>query len=80
MGEWNETRLVVNGTHVEHWLNGAKVVEFERWDDAWKKLRDAGKWKDEPDYGSAETGRIVIQDHGSVFWFRNIKLREIAGE
>ena len=77
VGEWNNTRIVVNGTHVEHWLNGKKILEFERWNDEWKKLRDSGKWNEAPDYGLAKTGRIVLQDHGSVFWFRNIKIREI---
>jgi hypothetical protein len=78
VGEWNTTRLVVNGPHIEHWLNGQKIVEFERWTAEWKKLRDAGKWKEYPDYGLAKTGRIAIQDHGSVFWFRNIKIRSTA--
>jgi len=76
VGEWNTSRLVVHGNHVEHWLNGAKVVEFERWTDAWETLKNLGKWQDAPDYGSAATGHIVIQDHGSVFWFRNVKIRE----
>ena len=77
VGEWNTTRLVVNGPHVEHWLNGKKIVEFERWTDEWNELKNSGKWKDAPDYGDAKTGRIVVQDHGSVFWFRNIKIRDI---
>ena len=77
VGEWNSTKIVVNGPHVEHWLNGKKIVEFERWTDEWNELKNSGKWKDAPDYGDAKTGRIVIQDHGSVFWFRNIKIREI---
>ena len=77
VGEWNETRIVVNGTHVEHWLNGKKVVEFERWNDEWKKLKDSGKWKDAPDYGLAKTGRIALQDHGSAFAFRNVRLRPL---
>ena len=67
----------MQGPHVEHWLNGMKVLEFERWTDDWKKRRDSGKWKEAPDYGSAATGRIVLQDHGSVFWFRNVKVRPI---
>jgi hypothetical protein len=78
VGEWNNSRIIVNGDHVEHWLNGAKVVEFERWNDEWEDLKNSGKWKDAPDYGSAATGHIVIQDHGSVFWFRNVKIREIS--
>jgi hypothetical protein len=77
VGEWNTTRIVVKGSHVEHWLNGRKILEFERWNDEWNKLRDSGKWKEAPDYGKAKTGRIVLQDHGSAFWFRNIKLRRL---
>jgi Domain of Unknown Function (DUF1080) len=77
VGEWNSTRIVVNGKHVEHWLNGAKVLEFERWNDDWQKLRDSGKWTAAPDYGLAATGHIVLQDHGSAFGFRNIKLRPL---
>jgi hypothetical protein len=50
---------------------------FERWSPEWKKLRDSGKWKEAPDYGLAKTGRLVLQDHGSVFWFRNVKIRTI---
>ena len=77
VGEWNNTRVMVNGAHVEHWLNGNKLLEFERWNDEWKKLRESAKWKEYPDYGPARVGHIVLQDHGSVFWFRNIKIKEI---
>jgi len=77
VGEWNNTKIVVNGTHVEHWLNGRTILEFERWNDEWKKLRDSGKWKDAPDYGLAASGPIVLQDHGSAFWFRNVKIRPL---
>jgi hypothetical protein len=84
VGEWNTTKIAVNGTHVEHWLNGRKILEFERWGDAWKALRDACstkelpcKWRDYPGWGMAATGRIALQDHGSAFWFRNVKLRPL---
>jgi len=77
VGEWNNTSIVVNGAHVEHWLNGKKILEFERWNDDWNKLRNSCKWKEAPDYGLAKTGHIVLQDHGSVFWFRSVKIREI---
>jgi hypothetical protein len=84
VGEWNTTKLVVNGAHVEHWLNGKKILAFERWTDDWKKLRDACqtpelpcKWRDYPGWGMAATGRLVLQDHGSVFAFRNVKLRRL---
>jgi hypothetical protein len=79
VGEWNTTRIVVNGAHVEHWLNGKKIVAFERWTPEWKTLRDSGKWKSAPDYGKAKTGRIALQDHGSIFWFRNVKILPSAG-
>ena len=75
--EWNQTRIVARGKHVEHWLNGRKVVSFERWTPEWNALKQAGKWKEAPDYGMAKTGRIAIQDHGSVFWFRNVKIRTL---
>lgn len=77
VGEWNNTRIMVHGKHVEHWLNGKKILEFERWTADWNKLRDSGKWKEAPDYGLAKSGRIALQDHGSIFWFRNVKVREI---
>ena len=80
VGEWNSTKIVVNGTHVEHWLNGGKIVEFERWSDDWKARLEAKDWEDRDDYGLAKSGRIVIQDHGSEFWFRNIKIREIGAD
>jgi hypothetical protein len=44
----------------------------------WNALRDSGKWKSAPDYGTARAGRIVLQDHGSIFWFRNVKIRTLA--
>lgn len=77
VGEWNTTRIVVNGSHVEHWLNGQKLLEFERWTPEWNRLRDSGKWSEAPDYGKAKIGHIAIQDHGSVFWFRNVKIRRL---
>ena len=75
--EFNTSKIVVNGNHVEHWLNGEKIVEFERWGDEWNKLKREGKWKEFPDYGMAKKGKISLQDHGSYIWFRNIKIREL---
>lgn len=76
-GEWNTAMILVDNGHVEHWLNGQKVVEYELWSDDWKALVEAGKWKDFPGYGSAKAGHIALQDHGSIVWFRNIKIREL---
>jgi hypothetical protein len=77
VGEYNHSRLLVHGSHVEHWLNGFKVVEFTAWTPEWQKLKKAGKWKDYPDYGNAKTGYIALQDHGGGIWFKNIKIRKL---
>jgi len=77
VGEWNTTRIVVNGAHREHWLNGVKVLEFEAWTDDWNKRKSTGKWKDTPSYGINKTGAICLQDHGSGVWFKNVKLRKL---
>jgi len=77
VGEWNHTRIVVNKNHVEHWLNGKKVVEYELYSDDWQKRKMAGKWKDAPGYGLAKKGHITFQDHGSEAWFKNIRIKEL---
>ena len=76
-GEFNTARIIVNKNHVEHWLNGKKIVEFERWTDDWNKRKNQAKWKDYPGYGLAKKGKIALQDHGSNIWFRNIKIRQL---
>jgi hypothetical protein len=75
--EWNKTRLIVNGPHVEHWLNNKKVVEYELWSDEWYELKENSKWKSKPHYGAAKSGHIGLQDHGGLTMFRNIKIREL---
>jgi hypothetical protein len=77
VGEWNTTRIVVNKGHVQHWLNGKKIVEYDLWTDQWKQKKAQGKWKDAPGYGMSKKGHIALQDHGSEAWFRNIKIKEI---
>jgi len=77
LGEWNTTRIVVNNPHVEHWLNGKKVVEYELWSDEWKAQKEAGKWKDKEFYGVAKKGGIGLQDHGGLTVFRVIKIKEL---
>jgi hypothetical protein len=74
-GQWNTTKIIVNGTHVEHWLNGKKVVDYELWSDDWQARKALGKWPEEPNYGMAKTGSIGLQDHGGLTMFRNIKIR-----
>ncbi|HYT66336.1 MAG TPA: DUF1080 domain-containing protein [Vicinamibacterales bacterium] len=76
-GTWNTTRIVVDGSHVEHWLNGALIVKYELWTDEWKRLVAASKFKDHPRYAQARRGHIGIQDHGDWAAFRNIRIREL---
>jgi hypothetical protein len=77
IGSWNETRIVARGSHVEHWLNGHKVVEYELWSDDWKRRVQESKFKDLAHYAVARKGHIGLQDHGDQVAFRNIKIREI---
>lgn len=76
-GEWNTGRIVANGNHVEHWLNGVQVVEYEINSEEWKKLKEGSKWKDAAGYGIAEKGHIDLQDHGGEVWFRNIMIKTL---
>lgn len=76
-GEWNTGRIVVNGNHVEHWLNDAKVVEYEFNSPEWKKLKAGSKWKDAKGYGAANKGHIDLQDHGGEVWYRNIMIKTL---
>jgi hypothetical protein len=74
---WNKTRLVVKGTHVEHWLNGRKVVEYELKSADWKSRVAASKFAAYPDYGLATTGLIGLQgDHPGALAIRRIRIRE----
>jgi len=76
VGEWNQIRLIIQGNHVEHWLNGAKVVEFELGSPQLKALIAESKYKNIARFGEVRKGHILLQDHGSEVWFRNIKIRE----
>lgn len=74
-GEWNEVRLVVDGDHVEHWLNGNRIVSYTLWNDDWRRRVRSSKFSDMPAYGLARKGHIVLQDHGDPVWYRNIRIR-----
>lgn len=77
VNEWNTARIVVKNPHVEHWLNGQKVVEYDLWSEDWQKRKAKGKWAEAIHYGEAKTGSIGLQDHGGLTMFRNIKIRRI---
>lgn len=75
--EWNSVRLLVNGAHVEHWMNGVKVVEYELGSADWEARRQTSKFANAPRYGRAARGHIALQDHGDRVFFRNIRIREL---
>ncbi|MBI1759944.1 MAG: DUF1080 domain-containing protein [Acidobacteria bacterium] len=77
VGEFNQIRLVVKGNHIEHWLNGQKVLEYERGSAALKALIAQSKFKDQPLFGTFAKGHLLLQEHGDKVWYRNIKIREI---
>ncbi len=75
VGEWNHAGIVVRGRHVEHWLNGVKVLEYERGGEVFLAHKAESKFKERAGFGEAERGHILLQDHGNQVFFRNIKIR-----
>ncbi|MGF1583183.1 MAG: DUF1080 domain-containing protein [Gemmataceae bacterium] len=78
VGKYNKTKIVLKGNHLEHWLNGKKVVEIEIKSERWKKLYQASKFRDYAKFGQMKTGYIVLQDHGNPVWYRNIRIRRLS--
>ncbi|MBL7850887.1 MAG: DUF1080 domain-containing protein [Cyclobacteriaceae bacterium] len=75
--EWNQVRILVNKGHLEFWLNGVKQVETTMFTPEWEAMIKDSKFKKYPDFGKARKGRIMLQEHGSRVWYRNIKIREL---
>lgn len=79
VGEWNRVRIVARGNHIEHWLNGEKVVEYELGSPDWQERVAASKFASMPGYGRAVRGHIALQDHGDPVWYRDIRIRPLDG-
>jgi hypothetical protein len=80
VGEFNASRILARGQHVEHWLNGAKILEYEVGSPAFLDLVAASKYKDLPGFGTKIKTRFQLQDHGDEVWFRNMKIRRLPGK
>ena len=78
VGEWNQSRLLVQGAHVEHWLNGVKVVEFDMGSDDLTARIAKSKYRKVPNFGGTTKSPILLQDHGDEVAFRNLKIRVLA--
>lgn len=74
-GEWNEARILVNGRHVEHWLNGVRLLQYELWSPDWEVRVRNSKFAPHPRYGRNPEGYIGLQDHGDWVAYRNIRIR-----
>jgi hypothetical protein len=75
--KWNHATIIVKGNHVQHWLNGQMTVEYDRGIPSWKELVAKSKYKTFPGFGEVTEGRLLLQDHGNIVSFKNIKIREI---
>jgi hypothetical protein len=74
-GEWNHSRIIIQGDRVEHWLNGAKVLEYTLGSDEVKAGIAASKFRNAAGFGEKIKGHIMLTDHQDACWFRNIKIR-----
>jgi hypothetical protein len=77
VGEWNHSRIVVDGHHVEHWLNGHKVVEYDLGSPDWDSRVAASKFRNWSKFGKEQRGHIDLQFHGDEVWFRSIRIKPL---
>src|SRR5665213_2593003 len=76
VGEFNHSRIVVHGNHVEHWLNGSKTVDYELGGETLKSAIARSKFKNVNGFGDKIKAHILLQDHGDQVWFRNIRIKK----
>lgn len=75
-GKWNTGRILVQGTRIQHWLNGVLVVDIDQSSPLWQERLEASKFKEDPNHGTYASG-IQLQDHGAEVWFRELKIRPL---
>ncbi len=75
VGEWNSSKIIASGNHIEHWLNGKKVVEYQISSEEWLATKKASKWNDAKGYAASPKGHIDFQDHGGEVWYKNIMVK-----
>lgn len=75
VGQWNSARIVLNGSKVEHWVNGKKVVDADMSSDQWKEKVASSKFATWKKFGANSSGHIVLQDHGDKVWFRKLEIK-----
>lgn len=80
VGEWNQGRIIFDGNHGEHWLNGVKVVEYDLESARFDSLLDASKYAPIEGFADRREGHIVLQDHGDNVWFRDLRIRDLSPE
>ena len=78
-GEFNDSRIVVNGRNVEHWLNGSRVLTYELGSASLLSAVEKSKFKGIERFGKPQRGHILLQDHGDRVWVRNIRIRPVTG-
>jgi hypothetical protein len=76
-GEWNQVRIVSKDKRVQHWLNGKKILQYRRGGKKFRKGVASSKFNNIENFGEADEGFILLQDHGDEVSFRNIKIREL---